>query len=341
MFFRKKEEKRGFGVSNIIRFLMSIFILAVLSIGLYQAYKSFSGVDPLTISPKTLAKNFFTSENFFDFINSLLTFSPNSLDKAKDLLSNKNTGINSQSQDFQSQTLKFKFAVLSDSHIDNKNLARALRQIKEEGAKFVIGLGDFSDVGTTDELRSARQEFDIAGLPYYLTSGDHDLWDSRNKNLAPTQNFNEVFGSPYQSFSYDKVRVIIVYNSDNYFGVDPFQLKWLEDELLRAQSDGAGLTFVFLSIPLYHPSSDHVMGKSEPKLKNQATHLISIFKKSGVAEVFTGDTHFFSRYIEPQTGLKMTSVGALTSEKNPQAPRYVFIDIFENGSYNVRDTEIK
>src|SRR5260221_390733 len=164
-------------------------------------------------------------------------------------------------------------------------------------------MGDFSDVGTIDELVYTKRYYDMVNIPYYPTPGDHDLWDARNQKKAAETNFQQVFKSPsYQAFTYEGVRLLLFYDSDNYLGLDTIQLKWIEDELQRVSTEKPQLFFVFASTPLYHPSSDHVVGKVTPKLKDQADHLLSIFSKNGVDEAFFADTHFFSRYSDPTTG---------------------------------------
>lgn len=342
---RHKSSYGGFSpfrkLFSLLRLALSFFIMAVLLLGVYQAYKSFSGIDPLKMSPKAIIENFLASEDAYGLINSLLTANPkDSLNKAKEILSEG--GSNSPNSNPASMgDLAFRFAIVTDSHNDNTNLRRALNQARQEGARFIVGLGDYTDTGTIDELRNSKIEFDTVSLPYYVIAGDHDLWDSRDKKGDAILNFKEVYGDPYQSFGYQSLRMILIYNSDNYLGLDPLQLDWIETEVERARNDGVELIFIASSIPLYHPSSDHVMGKTEPKLKNQAEHLISIFEKAGVTEVFAGDTHVFSRYEEPKSALKMTTVGALTSVRNPQAPRFVLVDVYTDGSYNVQDIEIK
>lgn len=341
MFSRKHSEhkrKRGFGVFGLVRVFISLVMMSVLFLGFYQAYKSFSGVDPLTANPESILKNFLTSDSAYEFVTGLLSFSPQtSLTGAKKLLGENAANENNPTSN---SPILFKFAVVSDSHKDNKNLESALQKAKGMGVEFVIGLGDFSDVGTVDELSDAKLQFDVLNLPYYVTAGDHDLWDSRDKENDALRNFKQVFGSPYQSFTYKNTRILIFYNSDNYIGVDDLQLKWIQDEIDRQKQEPANLFLVFTGIPLYHPSSDHVMGKTTPKLRTQADHLASIFAKAGVAEVITGDTHFFSRYKDPKTGMKMTSVGAVTSVRNAQSPRFSIIEVKEDGSYNLHDVEI-
>lgn len=343
---RHKSSYGGFSpfkkLFSLLRLALSFFIMAVLLLGVYQAYKSFSGIDPLKMSPRGILENFLASEDAYGLINSLLTANPkDSLNKAKEILSEGTNNGSGNSNPTSRSDVLFKFAIVSDSHNDNANLQKALNIAKQQGAKFIVGLGDYSDAGTIDELRNSKVEFDTASLPYYIIAGDHDLWDARDKKGDAILNFKEVYGDPYQSFGYQKIRMILIYNSDNYLGLDPLQLDWIETEVERARQDGVELIFIASSIPLYHPSSDHVMGKTEPKLKNQAQHLISLFEKAGVDEVFSGDTHFFSRYSEPNSGLKMTTVGALTSTRNPQAPRFVLVDVYTDGSYNVQDVEVK
>lgn len=345
MFFRNSDHKKGSPIKGIFRLFLSLIIMIVLGIGLVQAYKHFSGFDPMALDPKSILSNTVNSNSAYELVNGILTLNPTkSLEKAKEVLGEKKpseTISNNTASTSNNSNLLFKFAIVSDSHTDPENLGKALSQAKGVGAKFVIGLGDFSDVGTIRELTISRQKFDGSDLSYYLTAGDHDLWDSRDKKFAPEKNFIETFQSPaYQSFNYENTKIIIIYNSDNYLGLDEAQVKWVEEEMDKVVSEKPKLTLVFTGIPLYHPSSDHVMGKSDPKLKNQAEHLTSIFKRAGVSEVFAGDTHFFSRYREPKTDLAMTTVGAVTSVRNPQAPRFAMVEVFEDGGYNVLDTEI-
>lgn len=332
--------KSGGGIIGVFRLIISLIIMAILGFGVLLAYKSFSGIDPLQVDPGSVARNFLTSESALTFVKGLLTVDPKtSLQNAKNMLSESEAG--SSANTIPSAPVKFRFAVIADSHKDLANLQKALAQAKSENAEIIIGMGDFSDVGTLEDLNNTKLQFDGVGIPYYVTAGDHDLWDARNQKKSAEENFKEVFGSPYQAFTHENTRFILFYNSDNYQGLDTTQLQWLEDELKTSGTSDAKLIFATGSTPLYHPSSDHVMGKVTPKLKNQATHLLSIFKRNGVDEVFAADTHFFSRFTEPANDLKITTVGAVTRDRNPQTPRFAMVDVFEDGTYNVREVEVK
>ena len=323
---------------GLFRLMMSVFIMGILAIGLLQAYKAFSGYDPMKLDSESL-QSLLTSESAYQTLIGLLTFDPKASIQ-------KTTGLGGDFEDTVEEPssnapVAFKFAVMADSHKDIASLEKALAQAKSEGARFVVMMGDLSDVGTLDELNATKDALEASGLQYYATPGDHDLWDSRDKESNPPKNFTEVFGSTYKSFTYDSVRYVLIYNSDNYLGLDGVQLDWIEKELSRPETEDAPkMTFVFAPTPLFHPSSDHVMGKVTPKLTSQAEHLATTFKRGGVNLVFSADTHFYSKFTEPKNELDMMTVGAVTSDRNAQAPRFAVVEVLEDGDYNIVETEI-
>ena len=220
MLFKFDHRKKSSNpVLSIFRLFLSLIILVVLSVGLLQAYKSFSGYDPMSLSPKASFESLMSSDSLYTFVISLLSFSPdNPLTKDKIL---KNMGGVAGNEDVTpSGEVAFKFAVLADSHKDTGGLEKALLQAKNQGAAFIVMMGDLSDVGTMEELTAIKEKLDAGGIPYYVGAGDHDLWDSRDKGNSADNNFKTIFGSAYQSFSYDNVRYILIYNSDNYFFAD-------------------------------------------------------------------------------------------------------------------------
>lgn len=285
--------------------------------------------------------NFLTQEKVIDAIFKLLSIE---IKPAKTPLGEGGKALpKSQKESQAKKQMTFKFAIVSDSHNENELLGKALSQAQSEveNVKFIIGLGDYTEVGTIAELENAKGEFDKVGIRYFLTAGDHDLWDSRERQNDPKVNFVKVFGRSFQSFSFAETRFLILDNSDNYQGIGREQLQWLVQELERIKVEGPKLTFVFSHEPLYHPSSSRIMGKITPSLKKQAQDVLRKLKAGGVREVFAGDIHYFSSYQEPETGLSMTTVGAVASLRNAQLPRFVLVTVFDNGSYQVEDIEIK
>lgn len=342
MFGRKSAPKRRSMPLpiKILRLLLSLTMLLILGIVVLQAFTYFSG-EKLEQDPQAILNQFKSDPQ-----GTILTMiSSQEVLKNLSILKNfKNSKTENQST-LSPQTKVapvgapiLKFAIVSDSHNDNNNLAKALSMAKEKGAKFVIGLGDYTATGTLPELRSTKETFDSGELTYYLTAGDHDLWESREKKLPAISNFNRVFGSPYQSFIDSNTRFVIVDNSDNYDGVSSLEFSWLKD--IMANTGSVGTVLVFLHEPLYHPTSDRVVGAQVPKLKDQAQELENLFKSSKVGALFAGNIHAYSSY-EGKSGLPMYTIGAVTADRNVQLPRFAIVDVYENGSYNVEDIEIK
>lgn len=318
--FKKHSGRRSTNIFFVIfRLILSVTMFIVLLGGVYAAYKHFSGLDPLKFDPQAILKKVLAEQQLLVVKESLTKSTP-----------------------VASSKYVFRFLLVADSHSDNVNLKKAITQAKQQypDVVFIIGLGDYTDVGTLEELNNAKIELDSSGLRYFLIPGDHDLWDARDKQTEPTANFKTVFGPTYQSFTYQKYQFLLLYNSDNYTGMGDEQLKWLTQELQKAKDESL-VSLVFVHEPLYHPSSDHFMGRVEQSLKQQAKTLIRQLKDFGVKKVFAGDTHYFSEYEEPETKLSMVTVGAVAADRNPQVPRFSVVYVFENGLTKIEDVEIR
>lgn len=335
----------------LFRLILSLFLFIVLLAGVYSAYKHFSGLDPLKLDPQAVLKNVLrikTPQQFLTVLSSIKN------SKELSLMTNKAVPASGENQKVLGQSsqnipplnysaIALRFLLVADTHSDSTNLQKAISQAKANypDLAFVIGLGDYTNVGTIEELKGAKLEFDLGGLRYFLVPGDHDLWDSRNRKLSANTNFKEIFGLNFQAFTYNNFRFILLDNSDDYLGFGEEQLKWINSELDKVKVSSGHKAFVFLHEPLYHPSSDHYMGKLEKSLKTQAETLTFKLKEAGVRKIFAGDIHYFSEYEEPVTKVSMVTVGAVATDRNPQAPRYAVVTVYDDGSTKVEDVEIK
>lgn len=346
--FRRHYKKRSTSILFVIfRLVLSVVMFAVLLGGIYSSYKHFSGLDPLKLDPQAVLSELLAGKIPKEFLN---TFSSSKITQGLSNQINQKVLSEQQSKEIPSEdskkeinkNLAFRFLLVADSHSDNSNLDKAISQAKKAypDLKFIIGLGDYTDVGTAVELQKAKKELDNSTLRYFLIPGDHDLWDCRNRNLLPTACFSQVFGPSYQSFTFNNFFFMLLDNSNNYTGFDTEQLQWIAGELEK-NKEARGI-FVFIHEPLFHPSSEHVMGWVEKKLKLQAEQLLFQLKDTGlVKRIFSGDIHYFSEVSEPKTGLLMVTIGAVTSERNPQAPRFGVVSVFDDGSTKVEDVEIR
>jgi len=262
--------------------------------------------------------------------------------------------ISEQKSQIANQELKkttiLRFAIVSDSHNDNELLGKALEQAKGEGINFVVGLGDYTNIGTLDELRVAKAVFDGSMLSYFASSGDHDLWDSRNQGNEAINNFRQVFGESSHSLERDGIQIVILDNSDIYNGIDSESWEFLNralakcsgsDEQNREKLKCSKLTFVMAHKTPFHPESKHVMGENSTVVANQANGLIQLIEENNVDGFFSGDLHFFAQFKTPADTVKITTIGAVTEERNFQGPRFGLVTVYSDYTWEVEDVEIR
>ncbi|MEK7581385.1 MAG: metallophosphoesterase [Patescibacteria group bacterium] len=255
-------------------------------------------------------------------------------------------------KDQKSEILRF--AIVADSHGDNENLKMALDLAKSWSANFVVGLGDYTEVGTRGQLNGAKKVFDKSGLKYYLTPGDHDLWDSRNRGEEALYNYRDVFGEPSQVFEKAGVEFLIVDNSDIYKGISDSDWQLVNENLSRTATPQ--LIFVFSHKTPYHPQSAHIMGEETQSVAAQAKEYLKLLEGSKVDGFFSGDLHFFAEFSsyasdggfggstsggKSNDGVKISTIGAVGSERNFQGPRFAVVKVYSDYSWEVEDVEIR
>jgi len=238
------------------------------------------------------------------------------------------------------KVIRLKVAVMADSHNDNHNLVAALEKAGEEKVDLVIFVGDFTQVGTLENLQKAKTVLDESGLEYHVIPGDHDLW----KTVGP-DNFVSIFGYHYQAFEKKGVWFVLVDNSDVFSGIDNQQYVWLDNllktEIRKQKTDNI---FIFLSTPLYHYSSPRIFGNDPktfeeiPEVAAQREQMLALFRNTDVTALIAGDLHFSERYNDlKKIDMMNYVIGALTDTRNLQTPRFSILTIYDDESYEVED----
>ena len=154
--------------------------------------------------------------------------------------------------------------------------------------EFVIMLGDniYGSERPQDFVTKFEKPYQPlleAKVPFYAALGNHD---------DPTQRYYKPFnmnGERYYTFSKGSARFFVL--DSNY--MDQTQLKWLEEQLARANDRWK---VAYFHHPLYSSGEKH---GSEIDLRTQVEPL---FMKHGVDVVFAGHEHFYER-IKPQNGI--------------------------------------
>lgn len=149
-----------------------------------------------------------------------------------------------------SQITPFRFAFISDTHINETNpipsedLRRTVRDINAmDDIEFVVLTGDITELGTEKELKLARQILDSLDVPYHIIPGNHDTGWSESGGLG----FSRSFGSDKFVFDHHGVRFMgcasgpYVRMSDGH--VPRSNILWM-DSVLQATPKSMPLVFL-------------------------------------------------------------------------------------------------
>jgi len=109
------------------------------------------------------------------------------------------------------QKKPFRFAFISDTHIGSPNggaeedLRRTVADINAmDDVAFVVLTGDITELGTNEELATAKRILDSLDIPYYIIPGNHDTGWSESGGLS----FNQAFGDDKFYFKHKGVHFI-------------------------------------------------------------------------------------------------------------------------------------
>lgn len=189
-------------------------------------------------------------------------------------------------QAIQVDTLNFKFAVFSDIHItkENDNLFDRFKQeAVQRNIDFFVVTGDLADNGLEEEMLLCREDLDNIGLPYYVTIGNHDLYQSHSWS-----DWKSIFGPATYSLVFsDFLKIIFLDSGSGTIGEKQFN--WLKNELQKTPT----LTMVATHYPIYEgvtPSIFRLSG-TEERYK-----LISILNNYHVYAYLSGHYHAFEHH---------------------------------------------
>jgi outer membrane protein assembly factor BamB/Icc-related predicted phosphoesterase len=140
------------------------------------------------------------------------------------------------------QTGKFKFAQLTDIHLNPNNkqptidLLRSIDQINHtDSLDFVLVTGDLTEYGDRATLQAVKNCLSQLKVPYYVCLGNHETTWSESGCTA----FSDLFGPETFKFE-DKGVLFLGFNSGPllrmaYGHVSPADINWLKKELAKAQ----------------------------------------------------------------------------------------------------------
>jgi predicted phosphodiesterase len=185
-----------------------------------------------------------------------------------------------------------RFAIIGDSGTGDRRQyevgAQMTKALQIFPFEFVIMLGDniYGSERPQDFVKKFEKPYEgilTQKIPFYASLGNHD---------DPTQRYYKPFnmnGERFYTFKKGDARFFAL--DSNY--MDQTQLKWLEEQLSRANDRWK---VAFFHHPLYSSGARH---GSEVDLR---TRLEPLFVKYGMDVVFAGHEHFYERIV-PQKGI--------------------------------------
>ncbi|MGQ0680023.1 MAG: metallophosphoesterase family protein [Actinomycetota bacterium] len=110
------------------------------------------------------------------------------------------------------QTLA-RFGILGDPHVGlaDAAVARALEQMAQEKADFVVAIGDVTQSGLQEEFSRARKLFDESPIPVVPTLGNHDLWVRNELETPGLEKFRSEFSvEPNAVHEQNGARMVVI-----------------------------------------------------------------------------------------------------------------------------------
>ena len=196
----------------------------------------------------------------------------------------------------------FRFAILSDrtgGHTPGI-YPQVIEEINLLNPDFVVTVGDHIE-GYGEDYERSDVEWDslmvlIGALeaPFYMTPGNHDIWDDESEAMYTARTGFD----PYYSFDYENTHFVILDNSriDAAADFPEEQRDWLVADLAR-HSEAENI-FVFVHKPLW--AQTLVLGRPDP--------LHDIFREYGVDAVFNGHLHHY--FTTEFDGIDYTVIGS-------------------------------
>ncbi len=189
----------------------------------------------------------------------------------------------------------FTFIVFGDSRSNIRSHRRVVERIRREVPDFILNTGDMVDDGARERQWQEFFEIERALLRenvLFPSVGNHD----RQGRARTADNFRQFFSLPenspdperYYAFTYGNSRFLVLDSNAYSFSLTD-QTAWLEHQLQAAELD-PDIEHIFVS--MHHPPFSISLHGGQRELRERWTPL---FEKYGVAAVFSGHDHCYSR----------------------------------------------
>lgn len=224
----------------------------------------------------------------------------------------------------ESEYNDFSFIQLSDPQLgfisgetlnftaDSLLLEEMVSQVNRLKPAFVLMTGDMTNTSKQKDqiacYQMIMQKMDKA-IPVYTLPGNHDIGGDYSNDRV--QAYKDNYGEDHFSFRYEDCCFIginspIIKNSN--VELENAQYKWLNEELVKANSDKCRLKFIVSHYPFFLAS--YLEAEDSKNLSQESRDKYwPLFKRQGVCCVMAGHLHYtkFAKY----NNIEMVTMGAV------------------------------
>ncbi|MBI4794704.1 MAG: metallophosphoesterase [Deltaproteobacteria bacterium] len=179
------------------------------------------------------------------------------------------------------QQNEISFAVFGDNKNSFTTFEELLKHIDQDhDIAFALDLGDLVYDGEKEKYRYFFNQLRRnLHLPILTAIGNHELKEN-GRGL-----YYDIFGPFYYSFQIGN-NYFIVLDDANEIGLDFWQSRWLEEELIKSQHFST--RFIFMHVPLFDPRG----GMYKHCLPEREAHKLAVlFQKYRVTHIFASHIH--------------------------------------------------
>lgn len=223
----------------------------------------------------------------------------------------------------------FSFAVFADNKNSITTFENLISKVNGENVSFSIDIGDLVFDGEREKFNFFINQVKKLNKPLLTVIGNHELLDEGRAN------YYDIFGRFYYSFTVGN-SYFIVLDDANENNIDPWQMRWLRNELNKSQN--YKYRFIFMHVPLYDPRKEEQPGHSMKNI-TFAHKLNTLFDRYNVTMLFCSHIHSYYRGIWNKTPYIITGgAGAelYGTDPNHYFYHYIRVDVSNSGvKYNV------
>lgn len=208
-------------------------------------------------------------------------------------------------------TSPWRFAVMSDVQEAIHRVQDIYARVNQvPNVRFLLGAGDLTQQGSSEELSRFKDELASLDVPYYTTLGNHELGDE-----GPA--YQDWYGRASFSYVFRGVRFSMLDSASA--SLDPMVFDWLDDWLAQGKSQ---VHIVAMHIPPLDPVG---VRNGAFASRNEAAKLLTRLAKGNVDLTLYGHIHSYYSFDNAGIPAYISGGGGAIPERFDQIGRHFLV----------------